>query len=69
MNLNQYNSFEEIDQRLKILKLKREIDKESLKLNWKNSKASLYPINVLYEFRGFLLKKLLILIKNRSFFL
>ena len=36
--IKQYNSFEEIDNQLKILKLQREINKESLKLNLKHSK-------------------------------
>ncbi len=38
-----YSSFEEIDTRLKILELQREIDQESLKLNVQNAKVDLVP--------------------------
>ncbi|WP_339657031.1 DUF6327 family protein [uncultured Maribacter sp.] len=38
-----YSSFEEIDTRLKILELQREIDQESLKLNLQNAKVDLVP--------------------------
>lgn len=38
-----YTSFEEIDKRLKILELQREIDQESLKLNVQNARVDLVP--------------------------
>tara|TARA_R110000765_G_scaffold90429_5_gene172135 strand:+ start:534 stop:791 length:258 start_codon:yes stop_codon:yes gene_type:complete len=38
-----YSSFEEIDTRLKILELQREIDQESLKLNVQNARVDLVP--------------------------
>ena len=38
-----YSSFKEIDTRLKILELKREIDQESLKLNVQNARLDLVP--------------------------
>jgi hypothetical protein len=38
-----YTSFEEIDNRLKILELQRKIDQESLKLNIQNAKVDLVP--------------------------
>lgn len=65
MNPQIYNSFEDIDNRLKILKLQSEIDKESLKLHLKNAKTSLNPINILQEFRITLLKQVLSMIRDR----
>ncbi|WP_430682078.1 DUF6327 family protein [Maribacter aestuarii] len=38
-----YNSFEEIDTRLKILKLQREINRESLKINLNQAKINIVP--------------------------
>ena len=38
-----YSSFKEIDTRLKILELQREIDQESLKLNVQNARLDLVP--------------------------
>lgn len=38
-----YTSFEEIDKRLKILELQREINQESLKLNVQNARVDLVP--------------------------
>ena len=43
----EYNSFEEIDARLKVLKLQREIDKESLKLHFYRAKVDLVPSKLL----------------------
>ncbi len=54
MRTNTYNSFEEIDNDLKILKLKREINKENLKFNFQRAKTDLYPSNLLNNFKGFL---------------
>ncbi|MGI9547380.1 MAG: DUF6327 family protein [Flavobacteriaceae bacterium] len=45
-----YNSFEEIEDHLKILSLKRNIEKEQLKLHVNQMKVALYPRNF---FRGF----------------
>lgn len=39
----QYRSFEEIDERLRILDLQRAIDKENLKLNLNSAKVHLLP--------------------------
>ncbi len=38
-----YRSFQEIDEHLQILKLQREIDKESLKLRLNRTKTDLFP--------------------------
>lgn len=54
-----YHSFEEIDKDLKILRLQREIEVESLKLAFNESKRSLYPSNLIGGTSG-LIKKLLI---------
>ncbi len=45
--LREYKSFEEIDTRLKVLKLKREIDQESLKLHFRRAKVDLVPSKLL----------------------
>ncbi|GLU43236.1 DUF6327 family protein [Allomuricauda sp. NBRC 101325] len=42
-----YTSFEEIDHDLKVLKLKRQIREEKLKLAVQNTKKELYPVNIL----------------------
>ena len=39
----EYRSFKEIDQRLKILSLQREISRESMRLNLNRAKADLIP--------------------------
>ncbi len=62
-----YSSFQEIDDRLKILRLQKNISRESLKYNLKKSKETFYPSHVLGEFSGvfqkvilgFILKKIL----------
>jgi hypothetical protein len=38
-----FTSFEEIDKRLKILELQREINQESLKLNFQNARVDWVP--------------------------
>ena len=43
----QYTSFKEIDERLKILRLQREIYKESLKLDLSNAKTNLNPVQMI----------------------
>jgi hypothetical protein len=55
----QYNSFSEIDQRLQILKLQRQIDTESVKLHLNRTKANLYPTVLLGGTKGILQKLLL----------
>lgn len=49
-----YTSFKDIDNDLKILKLQREIDLENLKMNFNQTKQSLYPTNLLGSFGGIL---------------
>ncbi len=43
----EYTSFEEIDRHLKVLKLQREIDQESLKLHFHRAKVDLVPSKLL----------------------
>ncbi|HUH46483.1 MAG TPA: hypothetical protein VLZ54_04965 [Arenibacter sp.] len=38
-----FNSFEEIDYRLKVLRLQREIEMEQVKLHFKGAKSNLLP--------------------------
>lgn len=45
--VKEYKSFKEIETRLKVLKLQREIDKESLKLYFYRAKADLVPRKML----------------------
>ena len=51
-----YSSFEEIDQDLKILKLQQQIDRENLKLKFRETKTSLYPTNLLGGLGGLVQK-------------
>jgi len=55
--MKQYNSFEEIDNRLKILSLQREIDKESLKLNLKHSKTGITSFSITNSFNSYIQMK------------
>lgn len=43
MTTHQYSSFEEIDKSLKILKLERDIDKESFKFDLLKFRKNIYP--------------------------
>lgn len=55
----QYKSFDEIDERLKILNLQREIYKESLKLDLNKAKTHLFPAHLANGLGGMgLLQKL-----------
>ncbi|GGK58431.1 MULTISPECIES: DUF6327 family protein [Flavobacteriaceae] len=60
-----YNSFEEIDMHLKILKLKRTIDIEHLSYNYNRVRRYLYPTNILMEIGNLLKEKLVYLIYER----
>jgi hypothetical protein len=59
MIAKKYSSFEEIDDRLKILRLQRDISRESLKFNFKKSKETFYPSHIFGEFSGVIQKVLL----------
>lgn len=56
---NRYNSFSEIDERLKILNLQRQVYKESMKLNLNKAKTDLYPTEILGNVKGMVQKMLL----------
>lgn len=60
-----YSSFEEIDTELKILKLKRAIDKEHIAFNYNKVKYYLYPKNIVLEVSYILKKKLIDVIFER----
>lgn len=51
-----YSSFEEIDQDLRILRLKRQIEREQVKLHIQESKTSLYPTQLLGGVKGIVQK-------------
>ena len=59
MTKHVYNSFEEIDYKLKVLRLQREIDMEQVKLHLKDAKSNLLP-NALLGGMGKWTKSLLI---------
>lgn len=63
--MKHYNSFTEIDHRLKILSLQREIDKESLKLNLNRLRIDLYPSNFMVGFKEIIQKSLISLIVTK----
>jgi len=68
MTLNTYNSFDEIDERLKILRLQRKIRKESFKYNLHNAKTNFYPGQLVGGFSRLLQKIVLTFtIKKLSF--
>ncbi|MCF6295356.1 MAG: DUF6327 family protein [Flavobacteriaceae bacterium] len=67
MTQHRYNSFDEIDQRLKILSLQKEIDKENIKLNMHRSKNNLCPTNLLGGFDGFIQTVVLTFVTNKLF--
>jgi hypothetical protein len=54
-----FDSFDEIDQKLRVLKLQREIDKEQIKLHINSAKANFYPTNLLGGVSG-IVQKLII---------
>lgn len=65
MEIPSFNSFDEIDQKLTILKLQRQIDKEQLKVHFNNAKSSLYPTNLLGGFAGITKKLLISFVANK----
>ncbi len=54
-----YSSFKEIDERLRILALQREISKESLKLNLYSAKRDIFPSHIISGLSGSLQKLVL----------
>ena len=60
-----FNSFEEIDEQLKILALKREIDKECAKLRISDIKNHLYPANLVRSMDGTIARVLIPLVISR----
>ncbi|MCK0144076.1 DUF6327 family protein [Arenibacter sp. F26102] len=65
MAVPSFNSFEEIDQKLRILKLQRAIDKEQLKGHLNNAKSSLYPTRLLGGFGGITKKLIISFVANK----
>jgi len=63
--MKNYSSFTEIDHRLKILILQREIDKESLKLNLKRLKIDLYPSHFMDGVKEIIQKSLISLVVTK----
>ncbi|MEB8328258.1 DUF6327 family protein [Flavobacteriaceae bacterium KMM 6897] len=65
MIAKKYSSFEEIDDRLRIVKLQKDISSESFKFNLKKSKETFYPSHVFGEFSGVIQKVLLGLVLKK----
>ena len=63
--MKNYSSFTEIDHRLKILGLQREIDKESLKLNLRRLKIDLYPSQFMVGFKEIIQRSLISLVVTK----
>ncbi len=63
--MKHYSSFTEIDHRLKVLSLQRQIDKESLKLNLNRLRIDLYPSNFMVGFKEIIQKSLISLIVTK----
>ncbi|MGB5668320.1 MAG: DUF6327 family protein [Maribacter sp.] len=63
--MKQYSSFKEIDYRLKILSLQREIDKESLKLNLNRLKFDLYPSRFIVGLKEIVQRSLISLVATK----
>jgi hypothetical protein len=60
-----YSSFREINNDLRILKLQQEIDKESLRLNYRRAKSSFSPTNLLGGFGGIIQTLLISLVAKK----
>lgn len=54
MTAIRYSSFKEIDNRLKVLKLEKEIAGEQFKLDMHKFRNTIHPANLLSGFSGFL---------------
>lgn len=56
-----YNSYEEVDNDLRILRLQSQINKEKIKINYHHIKEDLEPINMVTGLLGSIAKKAFIL--------
>lgn len=61
---NSYNSFEEINNQLKILSLQKQINKQQIKLNFQNSKTIFNVTNLKNEFKRAFQEQLLSYVVN-----
>ncbi|MFD0797327.1 DUF6327 family protein [Maribacter chungangensis] len=67
--MKHYSSFTEIDEQLRILRLRRDISKESLVLRINRAKTTFYPINCVGGLSGLVQKLVLTFaIKKLSIF-
>ncbi len=67
MIAKRYSSFEEIDADLKILRLQQQVDIESLKLSYQQTKNGLYPMKILGGFGGVMQKIAISLVAKKLF--
>ncbi|MCF8713623.1 hypothetical protein JM658_02190 [Joostella atrarenae] len=63
-----YTSFEEIDKDLKILRLKKDISKEEIKLNYNGLKEDLGFLSVVGKAANFVIKNVLALKLSKKLF-
>ena len=63
--MKRYTHFEEIDKDLKFLRLKSRIDKEQIKISFRESKEIVHetfsPLNLIADFAGSMIKKAFLL--------
>ncbi|WP_299111290.1 DUF6327 family protein [uncultured Winogradskyella sp.] len=64
-----YNSFEEIDTHLNILKLQKSIEKELLVYNYHKVKYLLYPKHIALEIGDILQDKIIKILLNRYYWI
>lgn len=65
MTTHKYSSFNEIDQHLKVLKLRREITGEHFKLNMHRFKNAFHPLQLLSGFSGYIQIGVLSFLSNK----
>lgn len=59
--MKEYKSFEEVDKDLEILKIRREVEQEEVKLSVAQTKMSLSPLSLISSLLGTLLQKIVML--------
>lgn len=59
--MKEYKSFEEVDKDLEILKIRREVEQEEVKLSVAQTKMSLSPWSLISSLLGTLLQKIVML--------
>ena len=66
--MKEYNSFDEIERDLKILKLQTQIDREEIKLSYQLTKDNMSPFSLIGSIAGSVIQKALILKASAKIF-